>query len=120
MRANLGLRAVAGEGSDEDLRGQKADRASAVAGEDEQLSYTKEVKPMPTREGLLKPQGPEPASAEDAVGLDEVDEVDEVDEQGDDDVIEPKRGDDYDVENYAEFEDDDDDMENPDPGERLV
>ncbi|KAL2200706.1 hypothetical protein P885DRAFT_74538 [Corynascus similis CBS 632.67] len=117
MRANLGLRAVAGEGSDEDLSGQKADGASAGAEEDEQLSYTKEVKPMTTREGLLKPQGPEPASTEGAVGLDEVDEVDE---QGDDDVVEAKRGDDYDVENYAEFEDDDDDMENLDPGERLV
>ncbi|KAL2164707.1 hypothetical protein VTH06DRAFT_2 [Thermothelomyces fergusii] len=111
MRANLARRAVVEEG-EEGGAGEAPDR---WGGDDnsEQVGCTKSVNPQITRGGLLRRQGLDRTLTGDADGLDGVDE------EGDDEHVEAKRGDDYDVENYAEFEDDDDDKENLDPGERL-
>ncbi|KAL2153414.1 hypothetical protein VTH82DRAFT_4569 [Thermothelomyces myriococcoides] len=117
IRANLARHAVVeeGEGEEEEGRGEVPDRHDDDNDDDnEQVGYTKVVEPETTREGLLRTQNPDRASTGVVEGMDEVDET------GDDDDVEAKRGDDYDAENYAEFEDDDDDTENLDPGERLV
>ncbi|KAL2172868.1 hypothetical protein VTG60DRAFT_46 [Thermothelomyces hinnuleus] len=124
MRANLGRRAVVEEGEEGGGEAPDRQRDGGASGDtqddddvvvdDEQVGYTNLVEPTTTRKGLLRPQDQDRTSTRDVNGLDEVDE------RGDDDDVEAKRVDDYDVENYAEFEDDDDDTENLDPGERLV
>jgi hypothetical protein len=91
MRANASIRGVADD-DDEPLRKEK------------RVDHAAEVERM-------KPKGYDPTPTKD---------VDDRGKKVEDDDIEAKRHDDYDVGNYAEFEDDDDDVESLDPGERLV
>ncbi|KAK4124433.1 hypothetical protein N657DRAFT_633524 [Parathielavia appendiculata] len=93
MHANLDLRAPVIENDEH----KDNENGSQQTGEND-FDRPKEVAPMPRIEQLSGHKDHE------SVPRDAGDE---------DDDVETKGGDDYDVENYAEFEDDDDDMEGP-------
>jgi hypothetical protein len=99
MRANVDLRDpdIAEDAERKDDENESRQTADSEDDDDFDRPPT-EVAPMPLIDKISQHKDHEP------VPRDAADE---------DDDIERKRGDDYDVENYAEFEDDDDDMEGP-------
>jgi hypothetical protein len=93
MRANVDVRDAEGE---DDGNADDEGEPRQIAEDD--FDRPTEVAPMPLMEKISEHKEHEPV---------------ERDAADQDDDIETKGGDDYDVENYAEFEDDDDDMEGP-------